>query len=223
MKDRDDSDSESDSESDSSDDDLAVNPQFDEDFYKTLASLKQKDPIIYNKNTRFFDEAIEEGNASVKEKKAKALTVKDYERKVLLEKGGIYEDDEEDGAGEADRPSSPTYVEEQKSLKNEFKKIIHGDSDEEEGGDWGGIFKKREKTKEEAVSCVLQQTQYLYNNTIFQIKFHFPDKGRRGTPKMVGRSCQCCWNVHSFEAAQRLLVQSETIQRWNFLARLHPK
>lgn len=154
VKDQDGSDSESGSDSDSSDDDFAVNPEFDEVFYKTLASLKEKDPKIYDKSTRFFDESIAIENAAAKEKKTKALTVKDYERKVLLEKGGIYEDDEEDDNAEAERPASPTYVEEQKTLKNEFKKIIDGDSEEEEGDgdDWGGIFKKREKTKEEAVS-----------------------------------------------------------------------
>lgn len=157
MKDRDGSDSESDSDSDSSEDDVTNNPQFDEEFYKTLASLKQKDPKIYDKSTRFFDEAIAEGNAGDKQKKTKALTVKDYERKVLLEKGGIYEDEEEDAGDEAERPASPTYIEEQKSLKNEFKKIIDGGSDEEgaDDDDWGGIFKKREKTKEEAVSIFI--------------------------------------------------------------------
>lgn len=164
MKDQDGSDSESDSESDSSDDDFAINPKFDEVFYKTLASLKQKDASIYDKNTRFFNEDDIEDIGVTKEKKAKALTVKDYERKVLLEKGGIYEDDENEDneGGEEERSASPTYVEEQKSLKNEFKNIINNDSEDEaddgDTADWGGIFKKREKTKEEKVCIYLFYT-----------------------------------------------------------------
>lgn len=153
MKDRQGDDSDSDSETDSSDDDdEANNPKFDDEFYRALASLKEKDPKIYDKNLKFFDEPGDSSAQGVKEKKPKALTVKDYERKVLLEKGGIYVDDEEDDETEDKRPQSPTYVEEQKSIKNEFKRLIDDDSDDGEAGeDWGGIFKKREQTKEEKV------------------------------------------------------------------------
>lgn len=154
MKDKDGDDSDSDSETDSSDDDEdAANPKFDEEFYRALASLKEKDPKIYDKNLKFFDEPGD-STQGVKEKKAKALTVKDYERKVLLEKGGIYVDDEDDDDNADQRPQSPTYVEEQKSIKNEFKKLINSDSEAEEDENWGGIFKKREKTKEEEVTLL---------------------------------------------------------------------
>lgn len=192
MKDQDGSDSDSDSESDSSDDDFAINPKFDEVFYKTLASLKQKDPSIYDKNTRFFEEGIEDvaNGSATKEKKAKALTVKDYERKVLLEKGGIYEDDENEDEDGEQRPASPTYVEEQKSLKNEFKKIIADDSDDENGetsGDWGGIFKKREKTKKETVSRA-----YLIETFVFKCNaFCLAGERRRRASEVVGRSGKC--------------------------------
>lgn len=146
MKDRDDRDfSNSDSDSDSSEDDeAALNPKFDQEFYKTLASLKQKDPKIYDNNVKFFEEDMEEN----KPKKSKALTVKDYEQKLLLENGGVY--DEEDDTKDI-RSQSPTYHEEQNMLKNEFKNALQ-DSEDEDGEGWGGIFKKREKTKEDQVS-----------------------------------------------------------------------
>lgn len=149
VKDQDGSDS--DSDSDSSDDEDVHNPIFDEAFYKTLASLKQKDPRIYDKNETFFDESLENGEQVVKEKKAKALTIKDYEHKVLVEKGGIYEDDEDAGGDDDERPHSPTYVQEQESIRKEFRTVLEDDSDEEDEK-WGGIFQKREKTTEEKVS-----------------------------------------------------------------------
>lgn len=152
MKDQDGSDASSDSDSDSSDDEDAYNPKFDEAFYTALASLKQKDPRIYDKSQTFFDES--NVKQAAKEKKAKALTVKDYEHKILVEKGGIYEDDEDDGVDAEDRPHSPSYVQEQESIRKEFRKVIEDDSEEEEKEDenWGGIFKKREKTNEEKVN-----------------------------------------------------------------------
>lgn len=150
------------SESDSSDDDaVAFDPKFDQEFYKTLASLKQKDPKIYDKNIRFFEneegDVEDENEASTskqKKKKEKALTIKDYERKILVDKGGIYEDDESEEENDK-RPQSPTYNEEQKILKNEFKKLIddgESESESEKEENWGGIFKKREKSNEQQVN-----------------------------------------------------------------------
>lgn len=94
--------SESDSDdSDSSEEDEVLDPSFDQDFLKTLASLKSKDPAIYDKNTKFFkhEESEEESDEEEgkekknKEKKQKPVTLKDYERKIILEKGGKFVDD----------------------------------------------------------------------------------------------------------------------------------
>lgn len=92
--------SESDSDdSDSSEENEVLDPSFDQDFLKTLASLKSKDPAIYDKNSKFFkdadsssDSSNEDTKASRKEKKSKPVTLKDYERKIILEKGGIFVD-----------------------------------------------------------------------------------------------------------------------------------
>lgn len=58
-----------------------------------------------------------------------------------------------------ERPESPTYNEEQKSIKNEFKKVI--DEDSSDGEEWGGIFKRREKSKEEEAKDDEQYTKWL--------------------------------------------------------------
>lgn len=168
MKDKDGGDSDSSdssSDSDSSDGDENVfNPKFDVKFYETLASLKKKDPKIYDKEVKFFDEIVVDTKASGDgiSKKQKALTVKEYEQKILLEKGGIYED--EDGENEEERPHSPTYRDEQAQIKNEFKKVLQDDSNDEDGDEWGGIFKKREKTSEQQKKEDAQQEIWLAEN-----------------------------------------------------------
>ncbi|BFF96767.1 protein KRI1 homolog [Drosophila madeirensis] len=152
------SESEFDSDSESSEED-EVNPQFDQDFFKTLSSLKSKDPRIYDKETRFFNESSEdEDNKDEQTKrkrsnKAKPVTLKDYERKVILEHNGKFEssDDEQQQKEEEEfeRAKSPTAVEEERRLKAEFSKVMNQE-DNGEDEEFGGIFKKRTKTKEQA-------------------------------------------------------------------------
>lgn len=150
MKDKEQNDSGSSSDSDSSEDDEdAYNPKFDDEFYKTLSSLKRKDPTIYEKDTKFFedvdvDTTVEKDGES---KPTKKLTVKEYEHKMLMETGGV--SDAEDDATN-NRPASPSYNEEQNQLKNEFKQVLAEDDSDEEGG-FSGLFTKREKTKQEQV------------------------------------------------------------------------
>ncbi|XP_030385689.1 protein KRI1 homolog [Scaptodrosophila lebanonensis] len=152
------SESELDSDSESSDEDEAVDVKFDQEFFKTLASLKSKDPKIYDKETRFFngvgddsdeDDGIADGERESKKKKApktKPVTLKDYERKVILEHNGKFESSEDEDQPVQERADSPTAVEEERRLRAEFTKVMNKD-DESEDEEFGGIFKKREKTK----------------------------------------------------------------------------
>ncbi|XP_053955389.1 protein KRI1 homolog [Anastrepha ludens] len=150
-----DSESSSDSET-SSDENEVVDQNFDKEFLKTLASLKSKDPAIYDKNTTFFQalnrdtesDGETENNIQI-DKRSKPVTLKDYERQIILEKGGKFEEDSDEEVPK--RTTSPTFVEEERNLKEEFKKAINtSDLDENEEEDaFGGIFKKRNKTTEE--------------------------------------------------------------------------
>lgn len=165
MKDKDaDDGSDSSSESDSSEDDeSAFNPKFDAEFFKTLSSLKRKDPAIYERSTKFFDDnGLEIGgpaasNDSRPQKKEKALTVKQYEQDLLLKNSDILERDSDDNMDTHDtRAQSPSYNEEQKMIKNEILGKIGGiddsDDDDDDNDDGiGGLFSKREKTKKEQV------------------------------------------------------------------------
>ncbi|KAH8365685.1 hypothetical protein KR093_003364 [Drosophila rubida] len=149
------SESELDSDSESSEEE-EVDAKFDQEFFKTLASLKSKDPKIYDKETRFFNEDESEGDdddkevaAKKKSSKAKPVTLKDYERKVILEHNGKFEssDDEREEDEQMERAQSPTAVEEERRIKAEFRNVMNQADDDGEDEEFGGIFKKRTKTK----------------------------------------------------------------------------
>lgn len=111
----------------------------EKDFLKTLACLKSKDPKIYQKDVKFFeDKKPEELKKKEKKKKDEPLTLKDYERKLLLE--GKQGDESEDE--DVKEPETLTYVQEQQRIKDGFKSFINDDDDD-------GLLAKKEKTEEE--------------------------------------------------------------------------
>ncbi|XP_057692992.1 protein KRI1 homolog [Corythoichthys intestinalis] len=123
------------SESSSDDSEVELDPEIERDFYRTLSLLKKKDPKIYQKDAKFYSE--DSPNTDVKpstsKSKVKPMYLKDYERKVILEKEGKYEDedsdsDDEEVAKRLERASSPSYMQEQKQLKevSEMNKYILG-------------------------------------------------------------------------------------------------
>lgn len=75
---------------------------FEKDFFKTLSCLKNKDPRIYDENFEFFQKQNEkESNLNKpKKKKEKPMFIKDFERQIILEKGGQISDDEENNQPE---------------------------------------------------------------------------------------------------------------------------
>lgn len=159
--------SDSSSDSDSSDDDEnAFNPKFDEEFLKTLSSLKRKDPSIYEQSTKFFDdESTEAAVDNEPKKKEKKLTVKEYEQNILLKTGGAF-DDESDDADENKRAQSPSIVAEQKMIKNELIGKLGGVDDEsDDEDDIGGLFSKREKTTTEQEEDDKEQEKWLAENS----------------------------------------------------------
>ncbi|CAB1341999.1 unnamed protein product [Coregonus sp. 'balchen'] len=153
--------SESGSGSESDDDsEVELDPKVERDFYRTLSLLKKKDPKIYQTDAKFYtveDASIaDDAVPSTSKKTEKPMYLKDYERKVILERGGKYEDeedeesDDEEAAKRRERAASPSYIQEQRELKESFRKFIQ-DSDEEgsEAENDFQLLKRRTKTQEE--------------------------------------------------------------------------
>uniref|UniRef100_A0A182MWL2 Protein KRI1 homolog n=1 Tax=Anopheles culicifacies TaxID=139723 RepID=A0A182MWL2_9DIPT len=154
----------SDSSDDETTDEEIVDPEFDKEFFRTLAFLKRKDKNKYKEQQTFFENVkpVEEVALTKRQHKEKPMTVKDYERKVMLEKGGVFED--EDDEHPRLRSGSPTMVEEENRIKDEIKQALNklGDdeSDDEElrQGKGGGLLKQRTKS---AAETEKEQSDYI--------------------------------------------------------------
>ncbi|XP_051572940.1 protein KRI1 homolog [Myxocyprinus asiaticus] len=143
---------------DSDESEVELDPKLDRDFFRTLSLLKKKDPKIYQKDAKFYIEDSSESGSdeqpSTSKKSEIPMFLKDYERKVILERGGKYDDDEDDSADEElskqmqERAASPTYIQEQKELKESFRKFVQ-DSDEEDSDHDVKLLTRRMKTQEE--------------------------------------------------------------------------
>lgn len=127
---------------------------FDEDFFKVYSALKADDPALYDKSYKFFDEKTEEDKEKIieegKSKKSKkipkgdqekTLTLPEYHRKLVEERKGVTEEDEEQVA-----PPRTTngYYQELSNIKDEIKNIV-GDDDDEDEDDLFIVKETREK------------------------------------------------------------------------------
>ncbi|XP_053996635.1 protein KRI1 homolog [Hylaeus anthracinus] len=132
--------------------------QFDKDFYKTLACLKKKDPRIYKQDVTFFDdtnkaqELYSEKKSTDKSKKEKAVYLRDYERKIILEREGKYSDSEDEDMlkQNKEKTNTFTYTQEQKQLKESFKGVLHDEEEEDAELLKPKSKSESEKQKEEA-------------------------------------------------------------------------
>lgn len=119
--------------------------------------MKKKDSRIYNEEVRFFDkpEEIKSGEPKekgTKESRKKTLTLRDYERTVVLERDGRFSSSEDEDDTRR-KTNLPTYVEEQQELKDSFKHALKDeDEDEDEDKDEDGdidFLKIKQKTEGE--------------------------------------------------------------------------
>lgn len=130
------------------DDEVEVSEKFENDFFKVLAYLKSEDPKIHDEKISFFNntkEDLEEGreNRKKKGKKEKAVTLRDFERKIILERGGKYSDSEDESKPQEQHENRLTYVQEQNEIKNSFKAALEDDEED------GNLLVVKEKTEEQ--------------------------------------------------------------------------
>ena len=141
-------DSEDDSSSSEDEDAEALTGQIEKDFFKTMAYLKTKDPKIYDGKTAFFESGEIKGK--IKIAKEKPLYLGDMERKVMLEKGGTFEEIDDENLKQ--KSMGKSYVDEMHDLKESFKRAQDDESDEDEN-----LLKPKVKSKE---STLKEDTDY---------------------------------------------------------------
>ena len=85
---------EDDSSSEEEDEDgEEITADIEKDFFTTLSSLKSKDPAIYDGKTTFFKAS--DPKTKISSEKTEKITIADMERKIILEKGGKFDEIEE--------------------------------------------------------------------------------------------------------------------------------
>nr|CAB3260077.1 protein KRI1 homolog [Phallusia mammillata] len=119
----------------------AINKKLEADFFKTIACLKRKDPVIYNKDAKFFADIPVSSNSgdedTTEEASTKPVLLKDYERDIFLKHKGVYKSEEQE---QNDDPGSYSHELNQikKSLLDATEQGEDGSDDEEE------LFKPKE-------------------------------------------------------------------------------
>lgn len=133
------SDSDSESSDEDEDEDGLIPERTEIQIYETLAKIKKKDPLIYQKDAKLYNEGEDEGEEEnvEKPKKKKSLYLKDVMAQHLLENGSDFEE-------KRVRNVPKSYAEEQDELKRAFMEA--GESDDE---DDGGLLTVKKKTAKE--------------------------------------------------------------------------
>ncbi|CBY10179.1 unnamed protein product [Oikopleura dioica] len=202
------------SDEDSTSEEEEEDPQFSKKstlgFLKTLDALKRNDPSIYNEKSKFY-ETESESETEDKPKAEKSLTLKDYERNVVLKKGGIVNEEDEE-MEELTKPakSGKSHREEQEEIKSEFAKLAESDSgsdseDEifsknaiksgvatESDIDWNMLANKNLDEKEKFVKQYLMtaawneedsEKDYSSGEELAALKYHFDENRKKAAKK----------------------------------------
>ncbi|OAF70930.1 hypothetical protein A3Q56_01294 [Intoshia linei] len=135
------------SETESSSSEEEVSERVERGWLKAYTALKNKNNDIYDENTKYYSSS--ESSVESKKIKKKVVNLNDFERDVMMNKKGIYVDENVKGA----------YFEEQENLKNELvkesNKVVDSDSDS-----LFTINKNKRKTDEIKLS---KNEQFLYD------------------------------------------------------------
>ncbi|XP_034945518.1 protein KRI1 homolog [Chelonus insularis] len=179
LKDLDSSEGSSESSSSEDEDGKELTEEFEKDFFKTLSFLKKKDPKIYESDVVFFPSTQNDKDATdnedessksnkndkkKKEKKEKPLSIRDYERKMILEHDGLFSDSENEldiSKKSDEKKKKPlTYVEEQRELQESIKQALKDDDDNDDG-----FLKVKNKSEEEKIKEEESYKQWLAGQT----------------------------------------------------------
>ncbi|KAJ6237873.1 zinc finger protein [Anaeramoeba flamelloides] len=163
----------SDSESTTEDSDAnELTYELDKDFSLALLKIKQKDPSIYQKDTKFYKEEYSSDISSSfsdydQDKKDEKFTVLDMEQKILREKGkegsesqSGESDSESESGDEENTKKKENYYEEQSRLKRELLESLNStnkksnqekekDKNNKADEDDGDIFLLKKKSTKE--------------------------------------------------------------------------
>ncbi|KAJ1940399.1 Ribosome biogenesis protein Kri1, partial [Linderina pennispora] len=143
-----------------------ITPELDAQIMKTLTALQSKDKAIYDSKVHFFSEAEikksqdawAEKQKAAKARAAQSMTLKDYQHKVMVEHGGVVDEDRE-----IQKSVPRTHVEEQEDLKNAFKVAVDASDDEDmDSGD--EFLVKKQKTQEELEAEEEDYKKFLLEN-----------------------------------------------------------
>jgi protein KRI1 len=102
-----------------------ITPALDGQIMKTIGLIRSKDPSIYEATNHFFIPSEMEAarqqwkEKQIEEKKNKPMHLKEYHQKVLMEDGGLVNEDAE--LSKIKDESEMTHVEQQEYLKKEMK------------------------------------------------------------------------------------------------------
>ncbi|KAI9269400.1 KRI1-like family C-terminal-domain-containing protein [Sporodiniella umbellata] len=144
------SESEYESDSDEEEDDEAnqLTPAVDSQIFRTIAAIKAKDPSVYHQVDFFKD--VKTTSDVPKTKAEPVVTLKDYEREMVLKHGGYVDEASE-------LPQGITHREEQEQLRNAFKNLSETEDDSEDDG----FLIKKEKTVKEKEAEASEYKHFL--------------------------------------------------------------
>lgn len=152
--------SETDSEDGVSEDDAGefATEALDDEIAATLNAIRSKDPRVYDKSATFY-RAIDDAEADVpvKDKKEKAVTLRDYHTKNLLEGKFSVEDDEE----VQPKPYNQEVAEAKQQLLNQTQAA---DSDDSEEDDFMIAKPKPEKSNKSKVKITEKDVEEADND-----------------------------------------------------------
>ncbi|VDK74290.1 unnamed protein product [Litomosoides sigmodontis] len=137
----DDAEDDNDTNSSSSEEPAVWSAEHEKDFLRTLSALKSHDPTLYSGRKFFTAENKETFTDKIVKLKKKnpPMFLKDYERKLVLEKGGDITEDHEEN-----KTSRPGYYEEQELIRRELKAALADQNDDTEP-----LLRQRVKTEDE--------------------------------------------------------------------------